>query len=239
MNVSPINSFGFKAKTTVYDFVDNATPEEERTKTHLDAELEKKVPNDRKGRSLIEWANARGLEVCYSRPYETRIVKGYRKENGKPVKIDKSIMVNEDIRPYLSRDISQFIENHPIEGVENGIIQVDLTFRKDKRRTKDSKQKIEIPTTRGFVGDYNENDSIEFGNIKETSKRLWKPYNICYGIMYEIGIGCIAGLCWLVPLHLKMDKTKTLPKTDTIELIQKVQPEKLTKNTIKFLDKRI
>ena len=215
MNVSPINSFAFKANATVFDFVTDPTPEEAKTKEHLDAELAKKVPNDRKGRSFIEWVNARGLEVCYSRPYETVLVEGYSNNNGKPVKIGESVMVNEDVRPYLSRDIN-FIENRPIKGVDNGVIQVDLTFRKDQKI--DPNREIYIPTTRGFVGDYNVNDSIEFDDVKKVSRRMWKPLNVCYGILSAIGIGCVAGLCWLIPLTLKMDKTKTLPKNDTIEL---------------------
>jgi hypothetical protein len=239
MNVSPINSFAFKANATVFDFVTDPTPEEAKTKEHLDAELAKKVPNDRKGRSFIEWVNARGLEVCYSRPYATCLVKGYRKENGELVKIDEVVKVHEGTRPYLSRDILHLIENRPIKGVDNGVIQVDLTFRKDKEQIEGPNQEIKTPTTRGLVGDYNKNDSIEFSEIKEASKRLWKPFNICYGIMSAIGIGCLAGLCWLIPLTLEMDKTKTLPQNDTIELVQKIQPQKLVKDTIKVLDKRI
>lgn len=236
MHILPISNLNFKKNATVYDFVDNPTPEEIKTKEHLDAELAKKVPHDRKGRSIIEWVNSKGLEVCYSRPYETVIVKGYSYGNEKPIKVNESVMVNEGIRPYLSRDIN-FLENRQLEDVDNGVIQVDLTFRKDKES--DPNREICVPTTKGYVGDYNVNDSIDFSDIKKVSRILWKPLNVCYGIMSAIGIGCFAGLCWLIPLTLKTDKTKTLPKTDTIGLVEKMQPQKIARDTLEIMSKRI
>jgi len=67
---------------------------------------------------------------------------------------------------------------------------------------------------------------------------MWKELNFCYGIMSAIGIGCIIGLCWLIPNMLKSD-AKTLKKVDSIELIEKAQPPKIAKDTLKILGKRI
>jgi hypothetical protein len=231
MNVSPIASFGFKANTAVYDFVDNETPAETKTKKHLDSELKKKVPNDKKGRTFIEWLSARGLEVCYSRPYVTHIVKGYPNDNGKIVKSDDNILVNKGSGSYLLSDTSQFTMNRPINNAIDGTIRVDLTFREANI------SETKMPTTRGHVGDYNEIDTIEISDIKKASKRMWKPYIICYSILSAIGIGCIAGLAWLIPLHL--NKTKIMQKTETIELIEKAQPQKFAKDTLEIMKKRI
>ena len=233
MYISPVSNTNFKA--SVYDFVNDPTPEETKTIEHLNAELKKKVPHGRKGRTYIEWINKRGLEVCYSRPYETVIVKGYRNDNGEIVKVDENIPIGS--RPYLSQDLSQFIENRPLKNVKDGTIQVDLTFRKNK--SIDSKEEIFIPTTRGYIGDYNENDTLEFGDIKKVSHKMWKPFNVCYGIMSAIGIGCLAGLCWLIPMTLKNDKAKTIQKADTVELVTKAQPQKIAKNTLMIMGKKI
>ena len=77
MRVQKISDMSFKSN--IYDFVTNPTPNETLTKKHLDSQLRKNVPNDKQGRTVIEYINDKGLDVCYSRPYITQIKNGYYK----------------------------------------------------------------------------------------------------------------------------------------------------------------
>lgn len=200
MRIQKINDMNFKSN--VYDFITNPTPNETLTKKHLDSQLRKNIPDDNQGRTVIEYINGKGLDVCYSRPYITQIRGGYYK-------------------------------NNPIENIKDGCIQLDLIHRSYKDEF------TYMPTNNGTVGIYNENDNIEFDDIKKTCSKMTNRFKYCYAMLATIFVAIIAWLCFSVMSVMKAEKGRTIPQKGNIELIKNTNIQNLTKNSLELVGKRI